>query len=349
MNTIDFFNSNSNTNTNSNVKPKKILLLIDLYDWCFHHIALRIQKNITNHKFDIMTSAEFYNNAMEIIKNKYDIILWFYPSGKYTVRELNYIKRYNNTKLYWCLYENYTWTHHNTSPEMLNKKIHLRNNIKIWLDITDGTFYGSEKILGNLHKIGNNKMFHDQPIYYPCIDGVNTKMFNFKKYNKDILTKKKLKVGWIGNSDVTMSGLQKGFKEIKQYVTDLSANFEFCPLDRQTNYIPHEEVPNYIHNIDIIVCYSTAEGTPNQILEGSSCGRCWVSTDVGVVSPLYNTLKNNPTGIIINKDEESFKKALMTLYNNRELLAIYGKNGRRAIDVNWDWKYRLDGFENAFS
>ena len=97
------------------------------------------------------------------------------------------------------------------------------------------------------------------------------------------------------------------------------------------------------------MCYSTAEGTPNQILEGSSCGRCWVSTDVGVVSPLYNTLKNNPTGIIINKDEESFKKALMTLYNNRKLLAIYGKNGRRAIDVNWDWKYRLDGFKKAFS
>jgi len=38
-------------------------------------------------------------------------------------------------------------------------------------------------------------------------------------------------------------------------------------LDRIIKQIPHNEVPNYIHNIDIIVCYSTAEGTPNQILE----------------------------------------------------------------------------------
>lgn len=351
MNTIDFFNSNSNTNTNtnSNVKPKKILLLIDMYNWCFHHIALRIKKNITNHKFDILTSSEFYHNALKIIKNKYDIIVWFFPSSKYKLREIDYIKKYNNTKLYFCLYENYTWTDLNNIPEFITRKQNLVNNIKQWINWSDGVFYGSEKILNNLSKLNTQMFFQYKPTYYPCIDGVDTEMFYFKRYNKDILTKKKLKVGWIGNSDVTISGLQKGFKEIKQYVTDLSENFEFCPLDKQIKQIPHNEVPNYIHNIDIIVCYSTSEGTPNQILEGSSCGRCWVSTDVGIVSPLYNTLRNNPTGIIINKDEESFKKALMTLYNNRKLLAIYGNNGRKAIDVKWYWKYRLDGFKKCFN
>ena len=155
-------------------------------------------------------------------------------------------------------------------------------------------------------------------------------------------------MGWIGNSDVCQSGIQKGYVEIKQYVSDLSSNFDFCPLDRVIKQIPHNEVPNYIHNIDIIVCYSTAEGTPNQILEGSSCGRCWVSTDVGVVSPVYNTIVNNPTGIIIKKNEKAFKEALMKLYNNRELIVEYGRNGRKAINVKWDWKYRLEGFEKMF-
>ena len=42
MNTIDFFNTNTNTNTNT--KKKNILLLIDMYNWSFHNIALRIQK-----------------------------------------------------------------------------------------------------------------------------------------------------------------------------------------------------------------------------------------------------------------------------------------------------------------
>jgi len=345
MNTIDFFN----TNKGSNTRPKKkILLLIDMYNWSFHNIALRIQKNITNHNIDILTTTEFYNNAEKTLKKKYDIFVVFFATGIFNIDQLNYIKGYNNSKFYWCEYDNYIWTDKNDIPTQEDRKINTLANIHYWLNNGDGYFYGSKKIQNNLEKLNQGTMIHNIKPSYPCIDGVDTKMFYFKKYNKDILTKKILKVGWIGNSDVTQSGLQKGFKEIKQYVTDLSANFEFCPLDKQIKQIPHKEVPNYIHNIDIIVCFSTAEGTPNQILEGSSCGRCWVSTDVGVVSPVYNTLKNNPTGIIINKDEKSFKGALMKLYNNRNLLAIYGRNGRRAIEVNWDWKYRLDGFKNAF-
>jgi len=192
------------------------------------------------------------------------------------------------------------------------------------------------------------KFFKTKKPNASCMDGVDSTLFYFKEYDKDILTRKKLRIGWIGNSDITVSGLQKGFLEIKQYVTDLSANFDFVPLDRQIKLIPHHKVPEYIHSIDIIVCYSTCEGTPNQILEGSSCGRCWISTDVGIVSSVYNTLDNNPTGIIIKKNEESFKGALMKLYNNRQLIIDYGKNGRKAIEKNWDWKYRLEGFKRMF-
>ncbi len=108
-------------------------------------------------------------------------------------------------------------------------------------------------------------------------------------------------------------------------------------------------MPNYIHNIDIIVCYSSCEGTPNQILESSSCGRCWVSTNVGIVSSLYNTLEDNITGIIIKKNEKAFKDALMKLYNNRELIVEYGMNGRKAIEVKWDWKDRLEAFKKIFN
>jgi len=27
----------------------------------------------------------------------------------------------------------------------------------------------------------------------------------------------------------------------------------------------------------------------------------------------------------------------------------YGRNGRKAINVQWDWKYRLEGFEKMFA
>ena len=94
-------------------------------------------------------------------------------------------------------------------------------------------------------------------------------------------------------------------------------------------------------------CGSTEEEL-DQILESSSCGRCWVSTDVGIVTSLYNTIEDNPMGIIIKKNEKAFKDALMKLYNNRELIIEYGINGRKAIEVKWDWKDRIKGFKRLF-
>ena len=240
------------------------------------------------------------------------------------------------------MYDNYAWRYMTKGAD--KRMMDNRNRMANWMEKTDGYFWASPKIRDN--------MYDTFKIIKPCascMDGVDTTMFNFKKYNEDILTKEKLKIGWIGNSDPKMSGIQKGFISIKQYIQDLSENFDFCPLDKQIKQIPHNEVPNYIYDIDIIVCYSTCEGTPNQILEGSSCGRCWVSTDVGIVSSVYNTIEDNPTGIIIKKNEKAFKDALMKLYNNRELIVEYGRNGRKAIEVKWDWKYRLEGFNRMFS
>ena len=41
-------------------------------------------------------------------------------------------------------------------------------------------------------------------------------------------------------------------------------------------------------------------------------------------------LEDNPTGIIIKKNEKAFKDALMKLYNNRELIVEYGRNGTKS-------------------
>ena len=326
---------------------KRILLLVDTYDWCFFNIATQIKKEFTQYTIDILSTVDFYNNMKKIMKNPYNIYLYFFPDYNFNGAQLQYIQnigkyKYNKkSSIFWCMYDNFTWrikTDYNTHRHDL-----LRKNMARWMNNADGYFWGSPKIRDNIYDT-----FTIIKPNASCMDGVDTRMFNYKDYDEDILTKKKLKIGWIGNSNVNQSGLQKGYREIKQYVCDLSDNFEFCPLDREINLIPHNKVPDYIHNIDIIVCYSTCEGTPNQILEGSSCGRCWISTDVGIVSSVYNTIEDNPTGIIIKKNEKAFKDALLKLYENRNLIVEYGKNGRKAIEKKWDWKYRLEGFKRVF-
>tara|TARA_B100000900_G_scaffold273642_1_gene233812 strand:+ start:603 stop:1652 length:1050 start_codon:yes stop_codon:yes gene_type:complete len=345
---LNLFGDNKlSRNLSSNYQKKRIILLVDLYDWCFYNIASRIKKQLTEYTIDILMIKEFYNNIRNVLANPYHIYVFFYPSTGFKTNEIMHLKnvgkyKFNSpSKVFWCMYDNFTWRiptdYHPGRAEM------IKNTMARWMNACDGYFWASPKIRDN--------MYESFKIIKPnasCMDGVDIEIFKYKKYDEDILTKKKLKIGWIGNSDAKQSGVQKGFKEIKQYVNDLSNNFEFCPLDRQIKLIPHEEVPNYIHGIDIIVCYSTCEGTPNQILEGSSCGRCWISTDVGIVSSLYNTIENNPTGIIIKKNEKAFKDALMNLYNNRKIIREYGKNGRKAIEKKWSWENRLEGFKRIF-
>ncbi len=240
------------------------------------------------------------------------------------------------------IYDYSMWINNNN---LESQKYHL-NNIKYFFENINNFFYGCPEIKKQLEM---QSFFNNNLKCYPCYDGVDTKLFTYKKYNDDIYTKSKLKIGWIGNSNPWAHGINKGFKIIKEVIEKNNDKFIFEPQDSYTCVkIPHIEIPNYIHNIDIIICFSMAEGTPNQILEASSCGRCWISTKVGIVEELYNTLENNPTGILINRNIEELEKALLLLYNNRNLIVKYGDNGRKAIEKDWDWSKKAQQFDIQF-
>ena len=306
----------------TNNEKYRLCLIIDVKNWAFHNIALEIRKR---HPSDIYTYEKFSNlllNKKFEFKAYVNYIFFYIPLGQNLVKK--YIKRYDrHNKIFYFLYENYTWT-----LGLKYKNVFLNKLFNI-----DKLFVASPNILKNLKKTLPNVKVHGT-----CYDGVNEKLFKFKPYNNDILTKNKLVIGWIGNSDMKINGKVKRFKEINQVVGELSDKFVFKPLDSMEQYIPHNQVPEYIYSIDIIVCFSTSEGTPNQILEASSCGRCWISTDVGIVSMLQNTVPNNNCGIIIGKEKEDLKKALLELYDDREALIKYGKNGRYAVEK----KFRAD-------
>ena len=198
-----------------------------------------------------------------------------------------------------------------------------------------------------IYNIIKEKNLFDLNNMFKCYDGVDIELFNYRGYDNTILTKDKLNIGWIGNSNPKIHGINKGFLIIKKVVEKMKEKFNFTPQDRYTGtYITNDKIPNYLEYIDIIVCFSMAEGTPNQILESSSCGKCWISTKVGIVEELNNTIKNNKCGIIIDRDEKELENALNYLYNNRNLIIEFGKNGRNAIEKSWSWKNTANNFYN---
>jgi glycosyltransferase involved in cell wall biosynthesis len=87
------------------------------------------------------------------------------------------------------------------------------------------------------------------------------------------------------------------------------------------------------------------EGTPNQILEASSSGKCWISTNVGIVEELQ---KDFQCGIVINRTEIDLSNALDFLYDKRNIIVEYGNNGRKAIEKTWSWENNSKQFCDFF-
>jgi glycosyltransferase involved in cell wall biosynthesis len=320
---------------------KHILLIVDVYNWAFHNIAKKIKEIDTENNYVILNLSEAVKKikgTRSIFDNfHYAIFFWYDNRSDYILSRISNRK----TKKILCLYDSSIWI--NSQNEKMMKGFQI--NINKMLKKTQIVMYASDKIkyhIVNDLEISNNKLLS-------CYDGVDTNMFYDYGYSDSIKTKSVLTIGWIGNSNPKSQGINKGYQNIKDTIKKINNKydykFEFKPQDSFQNKVPHTSIPEYLQEIDIIVCFSENEGTPNQILEASSMGKCWISTNVGIVPNLNS---NDDCGIVIERTEDELENALMELYNNREKIIELGKNGRINID-EWDWTNRVKQFTNIFT
>jgi len=339
---------------------KNILLLIDSKGWAFDNISKEIIKyKPKDYNIHVSYYPEYYNtycnkntninNINKQLRNGYeyptisppnvDFVVFFHYGD--TNGEI--LKLFPINKVALCIYDYSTWVNNlDKSAEMKNMK-KMENFIKN----TKYILYACPHIKKHVEQLFNI----NHKLLYTCFDGVDATKFQYNDYSEDILTRNKLVIAWVGNSNPNYHGLTKKFMIIKETVEKMKDRFIFKPADRMTGYISHDKMPAYYASIDIVVCLSICEGTPNQILEGSSSGRAFISTDVGIVSPLNNTIDpiGKPCGLIIGGTSEDLTSALNKLYDNRQMMVDMGKNGRNAVEKGWDWQNKTKQFYDLFN
>jgi glycosyltransferase involved in cell wall biosynthesis len=343
------------TNFNETIKindKKSILLIIDSYGWAFDNISKNVKRYSHNYNITIIT----YPYLHEIIKNdtvstkftQMNHILFFWYAGP-NLEMLDYFynnkKKYNIKTINLCIYDYSKWVNTTVETDAV-----FREGITYFFQKIDNYLYGCNFIKKHIEDVFKDKIIEKKINGYQIFDGVNINMFPYFGYSNHILSKNKIIVGWIGNSNPKVHGINKGYEIIKNCVDSMSNEFIFLPLDIYTSntVIKHKNVHCYLSLIDIIVCYSTYEGTPNQILEASSCGKCWISTNVGIVEELQNTIDGKQCGIIINRTTEELTNALLTYHNNRNMMIDHGNNGRKAIEKKWSWEKNVQQFYDFF-
>ena len=114
---------------------------------------------------------------------------------------------------------------------------------------------------------------------------------------------------------------------------------EIC--DSSVNKIPHSEMPKYYEKIDLYVCVSKIEGTPNPILECMACGVPFISTKVGIVPEVAGEVQK--LYILQERSISCLKNKLIEILDNPGILKILSDENLNSIKY-WDWKDRARKF-----
>ncbi len=151
-------------------------------------------------------------------------------------------------------------------------------------------------------------------------------------------------VGWVGNSAwglvancEDVKGYRRIFRPTIESLRQRGLAIEEKVADPQVRRIPFAEMPDFYRDLDVFLCTSSMEGTPNPVLEAMACGIPVVATDVGIVPEAFGELQSR--FIIADGSPERFADAVTELLADADLRRRIGiENRARALDWSWEKK-----------
>lgn len=338
-------------NTENSIK-KKIAIIIDQEGWAFYNTAQQIKKHLSNYyNIDVIPMDIFEGNIVKVfvLSKNYNLthfmwrghISWVYSdfakeyisSLGYTYEEFEkeYIK---NNSITTAVYD-----HLFLNEEGKELTEYVCNNSKAYMV--------SSKKLEKIYKEYSNIKNPTAVI----ADGVDLELFNMKNNSKyDNWKNRPIIIGWSGNSkfldeqDDDLKGLNKVIKPAIEELQKEGYNIQLNIADRNIKMIPHEQMPEYYNNIDIYVCASRTEGTPNTVLEAMACGVPVISTDVGIVPEAFGEKQKQ---YIIKRDKDSLKEKLIELIKNKQNVQELSRENQMQIQEG-SWTKQCEKFRKFF-
>ena len=333
-------------------KPR-IALIIDTENWAFSNIANQIVNYLSDSYDFTIIPTEIVDNISQVIMmtKNYDITHFFWRESLRLIYDEYYIN-YNRTIGF---------------DELSFKKQYLDGRI-ITSSVYDHLFLDEQAIklrktfyndLITAYTVSSSKLYdiYSSIAEYPnpsvlAEDGVNLKLFypiGLERFNN--IESRTLRVGWAGNSK--WAGEVEDFKGyhslLKPAVEQLQSeglNIELVLADRQLGFIPHDEMVNYYSQIDVYVCPSKIEGTPNPVLESMACGVPVISTDVGVVNDAFGDMQKE--WILPVRSKDILIDKLRDFYNKRSTVIKCLSSENLQQIKKWDWKVKSENFRTFF-
>ena len=111
-------------------------------------------------------------------------------------------------------------------------------------------------------------------------------------------------------------------------------------------WISHDELPDYLNELKLIVLPSYTEGLPNIMLEAMACGTPVLATSVGAIPDI---IKDEETGFLMkNNTSECITENITRVLNSPDLEQI-AKNARKLVKREFTYNTAVDNYRMALS
>ncbi len=173
---------------------------------------------------------------------------------------------------------------------------------------------------------------HSLPVFV-TEDGVDTQLFKPGRFPW------RFSAGWAGDSRAGASHDLKGVGIIREGCRKAGIRLDVC--DAAEGGLRYEAMPRWHRRQSVYVCASSAEGTPNPVLEAMACGRPVISTMVGLVPDL---IRDGENGWLIERSGDAIAQAL-DCARRADLVAM--GTAARATAEKHDWSLKIGTWREA--
>ena len=152
-----------------------------------------------------------------------------------------------------------------------------------------------------------------------------------------------LRVGWAGSLS-NQGPDQRGYRDFIVPATAAVDGVELVTAIREDVWRGPEEMRDWYRSLDVYLCASRSEGTPNPCLEAAANGVPLLTTRVGNMPEL---VRHGVNGLFIERDVQDIASKLALLRDNPSLRKFLGASAREAIRL-WDWKLLAENYRAMF-
>jgi len=338
----------------------KILIIVDAPNWSHDFKTRSLQRSLGG-KYEIL--KRFQSEVSEADLKNADLILVYYWLQFNQMKHLEDAFMRNRSKLLVGVCSHFELegelrasalsTLRKMARGVFANNLRLHKELQSLLDVP--LFYTPNGVTTDFYRPLINSIPAERSNFFPGSDRFQAKLKvgpsrvgSLIKNVSNIgaryaMTNTRLRVGWAGSLS-NQGPQQRGFYDLIVPAVSSVNQVQLVVAAREEKWRSPKEMLEFYRSIDVYLCASRSEGTPNPCLEAAASGVSLLTTRVGNMPEL---IQDGVNGLFIERNISDIATKLRQLRDNPTLRTELNESMLLSIPA-WDWESQAGNYQNMF-